>query len=56
MKHGTIMRRYILEIKYISRKRLKEIIRVIQKILGEVKFYDQNKMNESESISLNYFH
>ncbi len=40
----------------ISRKGLRGIIGVIQKITGEVKFHDRYKMNESESISLNYVH
>ena len=39
-----------------SRKGLRGIIGVIQKITGEVKFHDRYKMNESESISLNYVH
>ncbi len=52
MKHSTMLRRFVR----ISRKGLRGIIGVIQKILGEVKIHDQNRMNESESISLNYVH
>ena len=40
----------------ISRKGLRGIIGVIQKITGEVKIHDRYKMHESESISLNYVH